>query len=293
MLDTTTQSIPNEIKSIYPFKSNYYQLESGEKMHYIDEGQGDIILLIHGNPTWSFYYRNVIKELSQKFRVIAPDHIGCGLSDKPQNYEYTLSKHIKNLTSLKESLGIQKYSLIVHDWGGAIGIGMATDHPEELEKLVILNTAAYTSKEIPFRINFCKMPILGEKIIRHFNAFAWPATFMAVSKKMSKEVKKGYLYPYSNYKNRIATAKFVQDIPLDENHQSYKRLKDIEDKLNRLSAEKLILWGEKDFCFNMNFLKRWKDIYPETRVVTYPEAGHYILEDAREEVLKEITNFFS
>ena len=130
--------------------------------------------MIHGNPTWSFTYRNLIKSLKESHRTIAVDHIGCGLSDKPQNYAYRLQDHIENLESLVNSLKLTNITLIVHDWGGAIGFGLATRNPHLIKRVVILNTAAFESDQIPRRINFCRLPFIGERLIRHFNAFVLP-----------------------------------------------------------------------------------------------------------------------
>ena len=136
-------TLPDYVKREYPFQSHYFNLEDSQRLHYLDEGSGDVILMLHGNPTWSYYYRHLIKTLSKNYRVIAPDHIGCGLSSKPQDYNYNLSNHIHNVEKLIEKLGIKKFSLVVHDWGGAIGLGLATKYPSRLQKLIILNTAAF------------------------------------------------------------------------------------------------------------------------------------------------------
>lgn len=282
--------ICESLKSEYPFKSNYFNID-GHRYHYIDEGVGPAIVLVHGNPTWSFYYRNIIKSLSKKYRVIVPDHMGCGFSDKPQNYQYTLEQRIMDLTSLIESLKVEKYSMLVHDWGGAIGFGHAVDHVGQIEKMIILNTAAFRSKTIPFSISLCKNKFFGPFIVKYFNAFCFPATFMTTVKTMNKNIKKGYLLPYNNVKNRIAISEFVQDIPLDETHRSYKKLKEIEEKLPLLNGEKLILWGGKDFCFNDEFYKKWTTVYPDASTKYYENAGHYIIEDETEDSLNMINQF--
>ena len=270
-----------------------FNLDNKYRLNYVDEGQGDPIVMLHGNPTWSFYYRNLIKGLNDKYRLIVPDHIGCGLSDKPQNYSYNLKNHIENVEKLLDHLKIKSFHLIVHDWGGAIGMGLATRYPERVKSITLLNTAAFTDTKIPTRINICKIPVVGERLVRHFNGFASPATFMAVENRLSSEVKKGYLLPYNNYKNRIATAKFVQDIPMSQKHESYATLLGIEKKLNLLKCPKLIMWGGKDFCFNMHFYKRWKKFYPEAKSVVFEDAGHYVLEDKKDETLNHIKKFLA
>ena len=282
---------PAWLQELYPFKNNYFKVGEN-KLHYVDEGtEGSPILMVHGNPTWSFYYRDLIKEFSKTNRVIAPDHIGCGFSDKPQDYEYMLENHISNIEKLVEKLELRDITLVVHDWGGAIGFGLATRHPELIKKIVILNTAAYTCDYIPPQINICKTPVIGEAVIRSFNAFAGPATHMAVEKPLSRNVKKGYLLPYNNYKNRIATAKFVTDIPMKKSHKSWTTLENVEKGLSKLTCPKLVLWGRKDFCFNDYFLNRWKGIYPDAKYKVFEDAGHYVIEDAGEELIKEMREF--
>lgn len=277
------------LKKLYPFRSHFLQL-SGHNLHYVDEGQGQPILMLHGNPTWSFYYRNLIQTFSEKYRCVVPDHMGCGLSDKPQDYPYNLEAHIQNTYKLIRFLDLKKIILIVHDWGGAIGFGLVTRYPELFDRIVILNTAAYPSPEIPKRIAILKGKF-GEWMTRTFNLFAWPATFMTTTKKLPKLVKKGYLLPYDSFENRIATAKFVQDIPMDESHPSWHTLKEISDKLTSVRQPKLILWGGKDFCFNQHFFEKWLSIYPDASAKWYAGAGHYILEDALDEASAEIWNF--
>jgi len=280
----------SEFKEQYPFRS-HYQLLGEHKLHYIDEGQGDPIVMVHGNPTWSFYYRNLIKELSKTNRVIAIDHMGCGLSDKPQDYQYTLKQRVSDLTSLLEQLNILKYSMIVHDWGGAIGFGHAIDHVERIDKMIILNTAAFLSSRIPFTIGLCKLKFVGPFMVKYLNSFCYPATFMTTEKKLSNLVKKAYLFPYQGVQNRVAISEFVQDIPMAPTHRSYDYLRNIEEKLPLLKGKKLILWGGKDFCFNDDFFHKWQQIYPDADYKYYENAGHYVLEDEKEDTLKTIKLF--
>lgn len=285
--------IPEELKSEYPFQSHFHIPEkaNGNNLHYVDTGSGEVLLMLHGNPTWSFFYRNLAKYFSSKsYRVVIPDHIGCGLSSKPQDYDYTLENHIENTISLIKKLNLKDITLIVHDWGGAIGMGVATRHPELIKRMVVMNTAAFKSLEIPFRINILRNPV-GEWFIRTFNGFAGPATTMAVTKKLSPLVKKGFVLPYDNFESRIATAKFVRDIPMTADHPTYNTLSGIEEKLRSLKAPILLLWGEKDFCFTMNFQKRWLDFFPKAKVKTFPDAGHYLIEDKTREVIAEIEAF--
>lgn len=278
------------LEKAYPFRSQFLQL-GDHGIHYVDEGKGQPILMLHGNPTWSFYYRNLIQTFSTKFRTIVPDHMGCGFSDKPQDYEYTLENHIQNAYKLIRFLELKQIILIVHDWGGAIGMGLATRYPELFDKIIILNTAAFPSPHIPKRINLLRQGKMGEFLTRKFNLFAWPATFMTTEKPLPKAIKQGYLLPYNSWENRIAVSRFVQDIPMEKEHRTYKTLREIEAKLPLLKQKKLILWGGKDFCFNQHFFEKWISIYPDADAQWFANAGHYILEDAKDEVTQKIWEF--
>lgn len=276
----------------YPFTPKTFTI-NGNRLSYLDEGQGPVIVMLHGNPTWSFYYRKLVLALRSEFRIIVPDHMGCGLSDKPSAYPYTLATHIANLTELMQHLGVHDVSLMLHDWGGAIGMGFAGRHPEMIRALVISNTAAFTSTRIPWRIRLCRLPWLGALLVRGFNAFAGAAVTMAVTKKMSPDVTKGYLQPYDSWRNRVAVHAFVRDIPLDDSHVSWSTLVEVEESLPKLRKKPmLILWGGRDFCFNDWFYCEWLRRFPEAKRHYFAEAGHYLLEDAGSEIVPIARDFF-
>ena len=265
-------------------------------MSYVDEGprSEEAVLLLHGNPTWSFYYRELIGALIQTgFRCVAPDHIGMGLSDKPQDYPYCLGAHTENLAGLVAHLGLRRVHLVVHDWGGAIGFGWAVQHPEKVGRIVILNTAAFPSAQIPLRIRLCRAPLVGEWLVRGLNGFAWAATRMAVHRRpMAAEVKRGYLFPYDSWANRIGVARFVADIPMRIGHPSMAVLAETARGLDRFKEHPaMIVWGGADFCFNDWFFNRWREIFPQASIHYLPDAGHYVLEDAGEEIIPQITAF--
>ncbi|CAI8336968.1 MAG: Haloalkane dehalogenase 2 [Opitutia bacterium UBA7350] len=285
--------LPPEVRFEYPFSGNLLQLGEGIKMHYLDEGQGPVVVLLHGNPTWSFFYRDLVVSLnSAGYRCIAPDHIGCGLSDKPQDYNYTLDQRITDVSALLEHLGIKAYSLVLHDWGGAIGCGLAGRAPDQLEKLVLLNTAAFCSKRIPLRIASVKIPVLGEFMIRGLNTFARLAANMAVRSPLSPKVRQGYLWPYRNWADRVAVWNFVKDIPLRSTHRSYQALVDVEASLEHLKDKPVrLLWGKRDFCFNKQFLRRWQVIFPQAETTVYNDCGHYLLEDGGRNVRDAVAKF--
>lgn len=273
--------LPPDVRMEYPYPGNFFEQPRGAAMHYLDEGSGPVVLMLHGNPTWSFYYRGLVNKLSAAgFRCIVPDHIGCGLSDKPQDYAYTLKRRIDDVERLVDHLGIKRFSLVVHDWGGAIGCGLAGRRPDALEKLTLLNTGAFRSKRIPARIAAVKIPVLGEAIIRGLNGFAGPAAIMSVTIPLAPPVKRGLLWPYRNWKERVAVWNFVKDIPLGPKHSSYSELQRVEEGLEALKGKPVqLVWGGKDFCFNRHFYRRWLEFFPDADQRLFPEYGHYILED--------------
>jgi len=277
---------------LYPFSPCLYPLPDGNRLSYLDIGQGPVVVMLHGNPSWSFYYRKLALLLQEHYRVIVPDHLGCGLSDKPQDYPYHLENHIDNLEHLLDHLKVKDISLVVHDWGGAIGMGYAVRHHPKIKSLVILNTAAFRSSHIPWRIKICRTPLLGALLIRGLNAFAGAAVHMAVTKKMDAEVAQGFLKPYDSWKNRIATLRFVEDIPLSAKDYSWETIKGIEENLSLFTqTPMLIAWGGKDFCFNDHFYKEWQRRFPKAACHYYENAGHYVLEDAFEEIGPLVAEF--
>lgn len=281
-----------EIQDEYPFKSNYIKVKS-HNYHYIDEGNGDeALLMLHGNPTWSFAYRNLIKEFSGKYRVIAPDHLGCGLSDKPQDFPYRLETHIDNLESLFFSLNLDKVTLVMHDWGTVIGMGFAVRHPEKIARLVIMNSSAFSMSWLPLRLFFLRLPWLNDKFIRSFNLYLKASLFMSSYRGLSSIVKKGYKFPYQTYEDRIAILRFLQDIPLDPEHVSFEVLLEIEHGLWMFRETPVsIIWGMRDWCFSPRYLKRWQLYYPQARILELEKASHFVFEDEHEKTTAFIKEF--
>ena len=278
----------------YPFESRFFDVGDGVRMHYLDEGpdSDEAVLMLHGNPTWSFYYRNVVLALRGRMRCIVPDHVGMGLSDKPADYPYQLARRIGDIQKLVVHLRLKRVHLIVHDWGGAIGMGFATRAADLTGRIVILNTAAFPDARIPGRISVCRWPVLGALLVRGFNGFAGPAVKMAVTKPLAPAVRAGYLAPYDSWANRVAVHQFVRDIPMEPEHPSRAILQQIGTDLAWLKAKPILIgWGGQDFCFNDHFFERWKQFLPHAEAEHYPDAGHYVLEDARERLIPRIAEF--
>lgn len=292
----TASSVPDWLRPEYPFAPRAFVTPRGARMSYLDEGprSAEAVLMLHGNPTWSYYYRNVVKALAGRRRCLVPDHIGMGLSDKPQDYPYTLATRIADVEALVASLALRRVDLLVHDWGGAIGFGFAAKHPDLIGRIAILNTAAFALNRIPARIALCKVPGIGPTLVRGLNGFAGPATWMAMHRHaLTAEQKRAYLLPYDTWANRVAVSGFVQDIPLQPGHVSWPALKAAEHGLGQFADREIsIVWGGRDFCFNDAFLARWREIYPRARVDRIADAGHYVLEDAQEQVVPQLAEFF-
>jgi pimeloyl-ACP methyl ester carboxylesterase len=273
----------------------------GHRLHYIDEGEGAPVVMLHGNPTWSFLYRNLIELLCGSHRVIVPDHIGCGLSEKPDDsrYAYTLESRVDDLEALLEYLGLEReLTLVVHDWGGMIGMAFAARHPERIARLVVTNTAAFrlpASKRLPTVLAFCRRSMLAAGLIRGANAFCEGTAWIGCKRqRMSRDLRRAYVYPYDSWRNRIAILRFVQDIPLRRGDASFEPVSWVEENLHRLtSIPMLILWGMKDFVFDHHFLEEWERRFAEARVHRFREAGHYLFEDEGDAIGRLVQEFLS
>lgn len=287
-------------KTLYPFDEKFFT-RNGLRMHYLDEGSGEPVVMVHGNPTWSFYYRNLVLALRNQYRCIVPDHIGCGKSDKPgdDRYTYTLESRVDDLEALLDSLKITNgITLVVHDWGGMIGMAYATRHPERIKRLVILNTSAFrlpNTKPFPWPLWIVRDTPLGALLVRGFNAFSGIAARVCCTRtKLTPELRAAYTAPYDSWAARIATLRFVQDIPLGPGDRSYPIVENVERNVRQFSGvPMMVCWGLRDFVFDKHFLKLWEDHFPHAEVHRFEDCGHYILEDAREEVIPLIRAFLA
>jgi len=286
----------------YPFASHHLEMPYGVRMHYVDEparvageprfrSDAPCIVAVHGNPTWSFYYRALVESMSKTHRVLAVDHIGCGLSSKPQQYDYCLETHTDNLVRWIEALDLERIVMVVHDWGGAIGLGAALRCQERIAGLVVLNTAAFPPPYVPWRIAACRLPWVGSWAIRHLNGFAKAATVMAIHrlKRLSPTACAGLLAPYDSPMNRIGIDTFVKDIPLSPLHRSYRTLQLSELNLPALRDLPIrLVWGMKDWCFRPECLRRFEAMWPQAITRELVDVGHYVMEDAPCEVIEQV-----
>lgn len=292
--------IDNILEQTFPFNRNYIN-RNGHQYHYVNEGKGSPVVMVHGNPSWSFYYRNLVSELSKNHQCIVPDHIGCGLSDKPDDdgYDYTLVNRIDDLEALLDHLEVKEnITLVVHDWGGMIGMGYAMRYPERIKRLVILNTGAFhlpITKKLPPALWLGRNTFIGTLLVRGFNAFSSVASYIGVKRKpMEKDIRQAYVAPFNSWKNRISTLRFIQDIPLKPTDRNYQLVTDISESLAQFKKlPMLVCWGLKDFVFDKHFLVEWQQRFPDAKVHAFDDCGHYILEDASNEVVPLVRNFLN
>lgn len=291
----------------YPTDSQRFEVRPGIAMSYLDEGprDGEVVVMVHGNPSWSYYWRTLVAGLSDKYRCIVPDHVGMGLSDKPDDapdaqprYDYTLQSRIDDLETLLHHAGIDDtmpVTLAVHDWGGMIGFGWALTHAAQVRRLVILNTAAFpmpAAKTVPWQIALGRDWAVGEWIIRGFNAFSAGASWLGVTRRMPADVRRAYVAPYDSWAHRIATIRFMQDIPLGPGDRAWPLLNAAGRALPSFADRPAFLgWGLKDFVFDHLFLERFQANLPQAQTMAFADAGHYVLEDKHEVLVPAVRAF--
>lgn len=275
---------------LYPFKSHTLDL-GGSAYHYVDEFTGEsadeapTLLFVHGNPTWSFHWRRLIEAHRSEFRCVAPDHLGCGLSDL-QTRPLALADHIENVVQLIDTLGLRRVTLVAQDWGGAIGLGALQKRHERFDRLVLFNTGAFPPWFIPFRIRVCRWPVLGKLALQGANGFSRAALRMTLGRqqRLDPAVEQAYLAPYHDWQSRGAVYQFVKDIPLSAHHPTWQTLAEIEQGLSALvDLPKLLVWGMQDWCFTPACLEKFLEYWPEAEVHRWDDVGHWVVEDAPEE----------
>ena len=283
----------------YPFESHWFAHRNGPRQHYLDEGCGEVVLMLHGNPTWSYYYRHLVLALRATHRCLVPDHVGMGWSDKPDDarYEYSLRQRVEDLGAFIDGVvGTDApITLVVHDWGGMIGLAWAVNNPARIARLVLLNTAGFpmpADRRLPWLLKLGRDSALGAFLILQLNAFAAGATRLAVTKPLADAERRAYVAPYDTPSHRLATLRFVQDIPLEPGDRGFEIVRETAAGLARLAAlPVLICWGLRDFVFDAAFLREFEHAFPSAEVHAWDDAGHYVLEDARERVVAHVGKF--
>jgi haloalkane dehalogenase len=286
MSENQSQSRPLWVpQALYPFESHFVSV-NGTSLHYVDEGDGPPLLLLHGNPTWSFLYREVIKGLRDRYRCIAPDHPGFGLSRAASGYGYTPFEHAQILEQFVLQLGLQRVTMMVQDWGGPIGFAVATRHPERFEGFVIGNTWAWPKSDFGTQL-FSRMlggPV-GRYLILRRNFFVERIIPAGVRRRaLPREVMDAYRGPFPTPASRVPMHVFPGEIL-----RSRPFLAQIERGLSALSEKPaLITWPTKDVAFRDPELRRWQELFPGHTTVLLEGAGHYMQEDAADEVVAAV-----
>ncbi len=286
----------DEWRNEYPFESHWQDV-GGFRYHYLDEGQGEnVLLFVHGNPTWSFLWRDLIRGFRDRFRCVAPDHIGCGLSDKPHNFTYSLPVHVASLVQLVDRLDLRDITLVAHDWGGPIGLSAMLARRDRFARLVLFNTGAFPPPYIPWRIRACRFPILGRWGVQGLNLFAKAALRMAVADPqcLSASARSGLLAPYDCWSNRFAIYQFVKDIPASPRHPTWKHLQQLEANLPSLGHLPVqLIWGMRDWCFRPDCLDRLHATFPDAEVHRLHDVGHWVTEEAPGRVKRAVDGFLT
>ena len=291
---------PRPYGPLYPFRSRFVTVgrgtatggTRGHRMHYVDEGSGPVVVCLHGNPTWGFLFRNLIAALRDDFRVIVPDHVGCGLSDQPGDVCFRAGDRIGHLEDLLAELGIGRFSLVMHDWGGPLGTGLAVRRPADVERLVYFNTTLAEMSLLPGMIRRAAAPVIGKLLTHDTMQFLKLLTSFGVVQAMPEEVKRGYLRPYQTRAGRRAIWGFVQDIPFSPSHPTAPLMDDMVARLPTLADTPVkIIWGMKDPCFHPGILRQVAARFPQADVVRVPDASHLVLEDAPGRSIAAIREF--
>ncbi|NDJ55337.1 MAG: alpha/beta fold hydrolase, partial [Chloroflexi bacterium] len=272
--------------------SQYIHVPNG-RMHYVDEGDGETIMMLHGTPMWSFLYRHLISGLSDQYRVVAPAHLGFGLSDKPQNYSYRPEQQARNIAAFIRQLNLQDITLVVHDFGGPIGLSYALDHPENIRRLVIFNTWLWPLQDDPQMAVVGRLlsSPLGRWLFLRFNFEVNVITPSAFGDraKLTRAVHDQYREPLRDPMARQAVWVYARE--LLGSRDWYKSLWERRDVLQDIP--KLILWGKKDPVLRPTYLDHWLAAFPNAQKVTYPDTGHYVQEEQGPALVPTIRQFLA
>lgn len=275
----------------YPFQPRFLEVDGG-RMHYVDEGEGKPLVLVHGTPTWSFLFRHLIADLSRDHRVIAVDHIGFGLSDKPESWSYRPAEHAKNLATLVDRLGLEEITLVVHDFGGPIGLSYAIEHPDNVSALVLFNTWMWSLVGTPAEraSNFMAGPV-GRFLYKRLN-FSPRVLVKAAfgdKQKLTREVHRHYVEAFPAPASRQGPWVLAKE--LIGSSEWYEKLWQRRERIADKPA--LLLWGMKDPTFKSDSLARWREVLRNARVVECAEAGHFVPEEAPGEAAVEMRAFLA
>lgn len=277
-------------ENTFPFKPNFKDI-NGFDMHYIDEGEGEPIVCLHGMPTWSYLYRKFISALSDEYRIIVPDQMGFGKSDVPHDKPYLLEQHVNNTTQLLVDLDLKDITLVVQDWGGPIGFGFAVDHPDMVKALVIMNTSIGVMKEgsKPW-YHIMEKRGMYEQFIKDISGIIKMGIFN--KEKITPLMLKAYEMPFMNDESLIGALAWPKDIPIGNSHPSAAAMLHIRQNMQKLSDKrKILIWGMNDPIFQPRMIDWWNKIYPGIETHRIENASHFLQEDAPDQIINIMKSF--
>lgn len=278
-------------REAYPFDSHYHDHPEG-RVHYVDEGEGRPVVTLHGNPTWSFLYRELVRGLRDDYRAVAPDYLGFGLSEKPPGFSYRPPDHAAVVADLIDHLGLEDVTLVVHDWGGPIGLHYAAEHPENVRALVVTNTFMWPIEDAAGRAFAALLGgPLGRVLCERYNAFARYVMKLGVAdrSRLPPAVHDQYLRPLATAEERTGTWVFPRELV-----GSRDWLADLWGRRSRVAdLPALLVWGMRDVAFDRDDLRRWQALFPDARTVELGDASHYLHEEKGAETVEPIREFLA
>ena len=273
----------------WPFAPRYLE-QDGRRMHYVDEGAGDPVLLLHGEPTWGFLYRRMIPPLSAVGRVIAPDLFGFGRSDKPLSQdEYTYDGHYRSLERLALELDLRGLTIVVHDWGGPIGLRLAISHPERVERLVILNTGVGVGAPSEPWLRF-------RELVRAVGTDFTASRLVQVASvtQLDDDAIRGYDAPFPVAEAKSGPLAFPELVPTERDHPSAAAMLDVRDALGRWEKPALVLFSDSDRVFSPAHAELMAAHIPGALPAEIVAgAGHFLQEDRGEEIAERVVRFLA
>jgi pimeloyl-ACP methyl ester carboxylesterase len=296
---TATATTDWTFGGLWPYEPRWFETPDG-RMHYVDDGprHGRPVVLVHGNPTWGFLYRNFIGPLTQAgHRAIVPDHLGFGRSDKPADPElYRIPRHVARLDALLESLDLRDAVVVVQDWGGPIGLSWAVAHPERVSGLFILDTFAGPQQNIPVPLRLFRTPGVGEALVKGLDMFVRGFLFRAGvvhHERLTEDVRRAYLAPHPTWSSRTGELVFPREIPASDTGPIAGLLarlnRGIEQEFRSKPAR--IMWAMRDPAFTPAVLEQWCKTLPDAPVTKLDDASHYLQEDAYERIVPQLLSF--
>lgn len=289
MLTTISQAQDWLDPSLYPFDSHYLELDAG-KLHYLDEGQGEVLLFVHGTPTWSFLYRDLIQDLSQDYRCIAIDHLGFGLSDKPVDFPGTPEAHSRNLSTFIQALGLENITLVVHDFGGPIGLGAGLENHQRIKRVVLFNSWLWSTQNNPVAMEidgFLNSEVGKDLYLnQNYSPVVLLKQAFADTTNLSTAAHQHYIAPFPTPATRQSLLHIGRSFVGSSGwyEEQWKKLGLLEDK------DWLILWGEKDLFLDVSYRNRWSSRLPQAKVISF-DAGHFVQEEETEAAIDAIRAF--